>query len=303
MATLSGYGAGLLTGKVRILCDETVAERVRQHAALLPDSPDVTSFNPARYEQALQDAIAEEEKNTDGRIVLILPYHLLRDYWPPIFSGTTCIQPFPYLHEDNCGRWFDALQSVQHLSARAVVTCMQKPFYDKWARRIAYTLERISHYQDVLLRPPCETDREELAGLLAEGFRVAFYCGHGRSRGFSGYRGIRWSDLARPVPYVPGGVFISLTCSSLSMDKEHSNPIGIEWINSGRLAAFVGFTTSVRIQPLTQITRIILREMEGVRTLEELLRRLYRRAEALDVETVSTLRNLRLVGTADVAFY
>ena len=286
---------------MQILCDDHVASECRRHLERLPGTHRVRSFRRGDYGEALLARAAQALGGRDGGLVLVLPYELLKAYWPPVFVADTTIQPFPYLDPANCDRWFSALGSLSSSPSRAIVTCMQKPFYDKWARRISGTLQGLARFDEVLLRPPCETDRNELTDLLAEGFRLACYCGHGRSRGFSGYRGIRWEHLAQPASVAPGGTFLSLTCSSLAMDKQRSHPIGIEWVNSGRLVTFLGFRNGVRIEPLTQITRILLREIAEARTVEELLRRLHHGVRDKDPETIETLQALRLVGSAEVA--
>lgn len=286
---------------MQILCDEQVADVCLQHLDQLPGAHQVRSFQREDYSEALLSKAAEEMAAREGGLVLVLPYELLKDYWPPVFLAGISIQPFPYLEPASCGRWFTVLQSQSRTPSRAVVTCMQKPFYVKWARRISDALQGLERFDQVLLKPPCETDREELTDLLAEGFRLAFYCGHGRSRGFSGYRGVRWEHLAHPSPCEPGGVFLSLTCSSLAMDKQHSNPIGIDWINSGRLATFVGFRSEVHIEPLARITRILLSEIVEARTVEDLLRRLEIGVRGTNRETIETLQGLRLVGSSQVS--
>jgi hypothetical protein len=279
---------------VQILCDAAVA---RQCRALVPHLPDVDrfcAFAAADYGEAW---LGEQ---ADCDTLLILPYARLRAYWPPLFAGDRCIQPLPFTDPAACERWVAAFSAQAEAPSRAVVSCMQKPFYDQWARRIATRLGNIARFEEVLLKRPCDTDRAELAAVLADGYRLAFYCGHGRSRGFSGYRGIRWEHLAAPPLRRPGGAFISLTCSTLAADKQHSNPIGIDWINSGRLVSYVGFADAVRIAPLARITHLLLRELGDAATLKAWLRRVRAAVPADDAEALETFAALRLVGSAEV---
>lgn len=84
-----------------------------------------------------------------------------------------------------------------------------------------------------------EVGREELCRRLATGPSLAVYLGHGRSRGFSGYHGLRWSHVAAVRDHAPCGVLIAFACSTLQRERGRI-PFGSRWVQEGRAAAYLG---------------------------------------------------------------
>ncbi|MGB3800128.1 MAG: hypothetical protein WA952_09965 [Lewinella sp.] len=90
--------------------------------------------------------------------------------------------------------------------------------------------------------------RNDLVRRLAGGpIPLAFYLGHGRPRGWSGYRGLRYRHLAAvPGGTVPGiGALISLSCSTLDFGKQ--------LIDGGRAGAFLGAAVPLPIPGLLRL--------------------------------------------------
>ena len=139
-----------------------------------------------------------------------------------------------------------------------IVASMQKPFYIKWAKRFNSQIRKsLPSDKTVLYRPPEKATKADLAKLFAAGFSLCIYTGHGRNRGWSGYRGFRWEDIEAEKMYRPAGMVLSLSCSAFKSER-NKTPFAMKWVRSGRLNTFCGFSTLVHIQPLIVISNLIL---------------------------------------------
>ena len=105
------------------------------------------------------------------------------------------------------------------------------------------------------------------------GCSLAVYVGHGRSRGWSGYRGFRWSHMENTVQRKPIGTLISFSCSSLKSDKKNSLPFGLQWILSGRACTILASCGSLQLNALKVIGNIFLESVSSpdVSSIDELL--------------------------------
>lgn len=152
-------------------------------------------------------------------------------------------------------RWLDAMSRFVGGDRPVLVTAMQKPSYVAWAERLQ---RGFAPAQPEALRLPATTSRDELVQLLAGGFGLCLYAGHGRSRGWSGYRGLRWPHLAAVPQRGVGGSVISLSCSALQQDRAGSRPFALEWLWSGRLCSFFGADGELRLKSLVRIAEFVL---------------------------------------------
>ena len=76
---------------------------------------------------------------------------------------------------------------------------------------------------------------------------LVFYLGHGRERGWSGYRGLRIHHLQPPVE--PMGLVVSLSCRTLDF--------GRELVKEGYAQAFLGADEAMGIPGLTRLVATI----------------------------------------------
>lgn len=203
-----------------------------------------------------------------------------------------------YEDERQLERWFGALGAFRADESRILVTAMQKPSYVAWAQRLAQAFATDVAPALTSLRLPATTTRDELAALLGDGFRLCLYAGHGRSRGWSGYRGLRWPHLAAVPARGIGGSVVSLSCSALRRDRVLSRPFGLEWIWSGRLCSFLGTVDALRMRSLVRIAGFMLASREArPATIGALVCAVHDRVlDAHDEELAADWCRFRLVG-------
>jgi hypothetical protein len=206
-----------------------------------------------------------------ARVWVFVPYGTIRptDLPGPVV-GRVLVSYVFYRSPAEVAHWWRALrQAPLDVPDRALVLSMMKPFYLEWAERVraALTARRFSGGR-LRCHFPDETLHTELGEILSHGCTLAVYVGHGRSRGWSGYRGFRWKHVAPYPQQAPVGTMISLSCSSLAQDREHSLPMGLQWVMAGRCGAFLGACDAVEIQPLATITGFMLDILKGDATLD-----------------------------------
>jgi hypothetical protein len=139
------------------------------------------------------------------------------------------------------------------------VFAMWKPFYLGWGERLAAALEAGYGGRGIAVRKPFAdaVTREEACAELAAGPRLALYLGHGRQRGWSGYRGLRWRHVAAAPLREPVGALLALTCDNLK-DGDGSLPsFGERWIDAGRAGAFFGAVDALAVPPLERIALVL----------------------------------------------
>jgi Peptidase family C25 len=217
---------------------------------------------PAQITIKAIHAILEQYAIKVQTILLIYPKN---NNWyeqlPPVI-GTTVISTLPYEKPTDIESWFLSVKNYPKQNNSSILASMQKPFYIKWAKRFYTSLKknRQKGYM-VLYKPPETTTKNELAHLFAQGFCFCIYTGHGRSRGWSGYRGFRWQDV-NAVPLIQvSGVVLSLSCSAFKQERKNI-PFATQWVLSGRLNSFCGFANAVHIQPLITLSNYILAFLE-----------------------------------------
>lgn len=186
------------------------------------------------------------------------------DYPEICFDNLIVSLVFYETHRD-IANWINALKTYPKKELnKALILGMMKPFYLKWGDKIYKRLQEVRYRKDNIDKHLADnTTKVELSQYLSEGSRLTIYVGHGRSRGWSGYRGVRWKDIERFEQKKPIGNMISLSCSSLKQDKELSLPFGLQWIMEGRCCTFIGTWDEVKIKPLAVIATIILKSMSN----------------------------------------
>lgn len=197
----------------------------------------------------------------EGGVIIFTKYGKRSpSHYPEICIDNLIVSLVFYKTHSDVSNWINALKTYpKKESSKALILGMMKPFYLKWGDRIYQSLQEARYKQDNIDKHLADTTTKlELSQYLSEGSPLAIYVGHGRSRGWSGYRGVRWKDIERFEQKIPIGNMISLSCSSLKQDKEFSLPFGLQWIMEGRCCTFIGTWDAVKIKPLTIITKILL---------------------------------------------
>jgi hypothetical protein len=102
-----------------------------------------------------------------------------------------------------------------------------------------------------------EISRDDLITKLHEThINLLIYLGHGRSRGWSGYRGLRWHHIATTTKDKPIDAIISMTCDNLKFEN-NVLPFGVNYVYHRKANAFLGAVSSVKIVPMKKICSII----------------------------------------------
>ena len=192
----------------------------------------------------------------------------------PTCNGSNILSYFFYTQQEDIHQWIASINApTQKLTREALVLSMMKPFYEKWANKFYrfFKHEKQNYKAKNLL--PERTTNKELAATLSKGTDLAIYVGHGRSRGWSAYRGFRWKHVTQYDQAYPIRILISLSCSNLKQDKKESLPFGLQWTMSGRNACFFGASGAVKIQPLIQIANILMDSLKikNLKTIGDLV--------------------------------
>ncbi len=237
-----------------------------------------------------------------GTVIIFSKYgEITPNQFPPICTSDLLISLFFYKTPNDISNWIKAIGSYNEgPNDEVLVLGMMKPFYIKWAGRVYDCLsnERYGN-KKTSKHLPDNTTKVELAYRLSKGCTLAIYVGHGRSRGWSGYRGFRWSHISRFDQTKPIGTMISLSCSSVKQDKTESIPMGIQWVMDGRNCVFIGSTESVKIRPLENITRILLDSISvsEIKRVDQLILQVNDKIRKLQKPDVSSIwDSFRLIG-------
>jgi len=181
------------------------------------------------------------------------------------------------------------------------VLAMWKAFYLKWGKNFYKSLSQGFDKKDVKIHKwfANEVERNHLCQNISKGADLLIYAGHGRSRGWTGYRGLRWSHIeAYPLEQATGLV-ICLTCSNLEVAKHNRVPFGVKWVRSGRACAFLGSVSSVKIIPLIKVSNILNKTFaEGnLSTVSALMQRMDQAIKQMNDEELNTCwQTFRLIG-------
>jgi len=195
--------------------------------------------------------------------------------------------------------WLNAMsQDRLAKDNRWVVLAMWKELYLSWGNRFLDWMRQGTNGGAVEVSPWFSdlVSRDELCGMLATGPAFAVYVGHGRSRGWSGYRGLRWEHVESLEVQKPCGVIVSLSCDTLKREKDVPS-FGSRWIRLGRSCAFVGSTERLGYLPNADFALELGQVLSTGknRTIGELMVEVYRRLKCppereLGLEAFSTYR-------------
>jgi hypothetical protein len=180
------------------------------------------------------------------------------------------------------------------------ILSMWKDFYLKWANLYASALQHGYSLNGNRIKKwyADEISQDQIGANLAKGPSLAIYVGHGRSRGWSGYRGLRWHHIEQHPMVNPVGVLMSITCKNLLVEYNQV-PFGVRWVMSGRAGTFMGAVHDVRINPLIKISNkfiSLLRDGEYY-ILSDILRKIDREIKATgDREEQDCWDRFRLIG-------
>lgn len=141
--------------------------------------------------------------------------------------------------------------------------------------------------------------RDDLVAMLREGPGVVLYAGHGRTRGWSGYQGLRWRHLRPPAPDRPrpAGVVVAFACDTLKRARSRVD-FGTRLVGAGMARAYLGAVGSIRTADAEALSGIVVEHLarrEGPATLATLLQGVDR-AVAADPAARRAWRSFRLLG-------
>lgn len=259
----------------------------------------VTSRVPGEKDIAV---LAEKHGIRQATVLVFTKYGRVNAaQFPPVCGSGMLVSLFFYRTLDSIACWIDSLREYRAApTGKALVMAMMKPLYVKWADT-CYSVLAAKRYgaKKTARHLPETTTNIELAGLLSRGCALAVYVGHGRSRGWSGYRGFRWRHIEQFEQKRPVGTMVSLSCSSLKQDKNESIPFGIQRVMEGRDCTFLGAAESVKIPPLEEITQIMLDCLAcpEITRVDQLVLRMNEKILSLPhPDTHSTWLSFRLIG-------
>lgn len=213
----------------------------------------------------------------NGVILIFVKYGQKKpSVFPEICLRKILITLVYYRTHNDISIWIKTLVNDQKSKLnKALVLAMMKPFYLHWGEKIYQSLRKkcVNEKEHIFKHFADDTTKGELSLYLSQGCSLAIYVGHGRSRGWSGYRGVRWKDVATYPQKKTIGSIISLSCSSLKQDKEFSLPFGLQWVMEGRCSTFLGSIDAVEIKPLAIITEILLKciSKDEIKRMNELI--------------------------------
>lgn len=179
------------------------------------------------------------------------------------------------------------------------VLAMWKASYLSWGERLVHAFGAAGSGARVEWWPATDVLREQLCTRLATGPDVVIYVGHGRERGWTGYRGVRMQHVLAHAPERPVGALLAFTCRNLLPTVDGEPSFGEGWVTSGRARAFLGAVDAVRVEPLEQIGRHLeaLLATASLHTLADLVRALDARLRAEDdFAVLEAWRSFRVVG-------
>jgi len=100
--------------------------------------------------------------------------------------------------------------------------------------------------------------RDDLLRALAAGPGIVLYAGHGRTRGWSGYQGIRWHHMEADRPGAVGaGLVIAFACDTLKRSRSRF-PFGSRLVESGLAGGYLGAAGSVRTRDAEALAEVVI---------------------------------------------
>lgn len=295
-----------LARRLLVLAQPTLSSHLREGLSGLDSAIEIEPLPRCRSASADPYGLAQLAKHTAAEfsaILLVVPRgHSPADLVPaPALNGTPVGLIFASA-DDQLTPWLRAVGEFPHRADRELaVLAMWKPFYLEWGARFAAALRDGFGADSTRVRSwfADEVTREELCERLAHGQNLVLYVGHGRERGWSGYRGLRWRHIDGVPLTRPIGAVVSLTCSNLKAPRAGDRAFGLNWVGSGRACAFFGAADSVRLRPLASIASDMIKEISSGahRDLAGFIAALDRRIRAAATPPVlATWNRFRLIG-------
>ncbi len=282
------------TDSVNNLIGTKLKEVISVNHWLLPNSI------PYKQKEILQ--LLQRNGILSGTVIILVKYGKREPaHFPKICIGDFLITLVFYKKTEQISNWIYGLKKFEEVKPmKALSLSMMKPLYMNWGEKI-YSSLRKSRYakKDVRKHFPDTTTSHELGRKLSKGCALAIYVGHGRSRGWSGYRGFRLHHLDKFKQIAPIGSLISLSCSSLKKDKKDSLPMGLQLIMEGRSCAFLGTWDAVHIVPLRTITKILLDilSQKSQEPIGQVLQKAHQKIISLnDSHVIENWEKFRLIG-------
>lgn len=196
----------------------------------------------------VKEYIEQLDEKTDG-IILIAPNRRSPSRILP--ASVICGVPCGIMQADKPEELNDWVNSVVNTSDYKGLStwaslAMNKSFFLGWGERYYNYMKAVEPKVKSESWLADNTSRDDLCELLATGPALAVYIGHGRSRGWSGYRALRFNHIAEVPLKKPCGTVISFSCDTLK--KENGRvPFGNNWVETGRACSFLGSVVSIGI--------------------------------------------------------
>ncbi|MEK7286664.1 MAG: C25 family cysteine peptidase [Nitrospirota bacterium] len=195
--------------------------------------------------------------------------------FPGLFIDHWLLSLVFYKNDHELFNWHRALNDYSNSPSKKVfILGMMKPLYMRWANQFYACFKKEKCLgKETFKYLPDTTTNTELAQKLSKGCALAIYVGHGRSRGWSGYRGFRFHHMEETEQSHPVGVLFSFSCSGLKADKKDSIPFGLQWTTSGRACTSIAACESLQIKPLEIIANALMESvsMRGCFRVDQLL--------------------------------
>jgi hypothetical protein len=221
--------------------------------------------------------------------------------FPGLFIDHWLLSLVFYKNDHELFNWHHALNNYSKGPSKKVfVLGMMKPFYMRWANQFYSCFKKEKCFgKETSKCLPDTTTNTELAQTLSKGCALAIYVGHGRSRGWSGYRGFRFCHMEETEQSHPVGVLFSFSCSGLKADKKDSIPFGLQWITTGRACTSIAASESLQIKPLEIIANVFMESISTSRLfrVDELLFKMNEKIKKInDPQVAVNWQCFRLIG-------
>lgn len=196
----------------------------------------------------IRQSVANGEFGSESVVLVVAPRRRSpRTSSPPAVVGKTVVAVVQADRSEHLKPWLAARRTLagsQVLQPQVAVCAMDKQlFTDQGHRWIAGLTNRgwtPAHWCAHAI------SRAELCDRLAVGAGVVVYLGHGRARGWSGYRALRWHHVAAAPAAAPCGLVVAFSCDTLTRTRG-VEPFGARWIASGRAASYLGWAGPMSI--------------------------------------------------------
>lgn len=194
--------------------------------------------------------------------------------FPGLFVGNWLLSLVFYKNALQLSPWLDAIRNYEsERKEKVYVLGMMKPYYLDWANKIYNAFHASASFNGRTSKCLADTTtRAELVRKLGKGCSLVVYVGHGRSRGWSGYRGFRWHHMEVMRQRHPIGVLFHFSCDGLKANGS-ALPFGEQWVREGRACSSIAACDSLQLKPLEDIAQAFMDSVSvtGVIRIDEIL--------------------------------